>query len=255
MKKFQTLFSIIVIGLLSAGIAAVAFTGPGSNTPPAGTPAFWQVSGSNVYYSGGNIGIGTAGPGYKLQIYNSGSSDYGALSLKAGTTGGVVREYFNDNSGSKLYEVDADFTNNKLLLQSDTNTIMTITQSGNIGIGVAPAGPKLEVAGMIQSDGSSVRPLLSTDALPGNSTPTTYPVGFSEMPITACVGHSWNTGAMTCDWNGALVFTYLDKDGYGNNTANPVGYQVLVPYYNAGSNVMWRRVCTGNNSWAGWVAW
>ncbi len=46
----------------------MAFTGPGSNQPPSGDPVFWRVSGSNVYYSGGNVGIGTTAPGEKLEV-------------------------------------------------------------------------------------------------------------------------------------------------------------------------------------------
>ncbi len=46
----------------------MAFTGPGANTAPAGDPSFWLKNGTNMYYSVGNVGIGTTTPATKLQV-------------------------------------------------------------------------------------------------------------------------------------------------------------------------------------------
>ncbi|TRZ64020.1 MAG: tail fiber protein [Spirochaetia bacterium] len=62
----------------------MAFTGPGSLTPGSGDPVFWRVNGSNVYYSSGNVGIGTTTPAAKLTI--GGTAGVDGIKFPDGTT-------------------------------------------------------------------------------------------------------------------------------------------------------------------------
>lgn len=56
-------------------------TGPGGPTgATGGTP--WVTSGSNIYYNAGNIGVGTATPGYSLDL----GAKTDAIELPIGTT-------------------------------------------------------------------------------------------------------------------------------------------------------------------------
>jgi len=61
MNKLKILFLSIIIGLLTATVV-FAWTNPSAN-PPSG--------GGALYYSGGNVGIGTASPQRKLHILGS----------------------------------------------------------------------------------------------------------------------------------------------------------------------------------------
>jgi len=59
-----------------------------------GSGATWTLSGSNAYYTTGNIGIGTASPGAKLDIYSSATNQI-AINL------GVAGEAYSLSSSSK----------------------------------------------------------------------------------------------------------------------------------------------------------
>ena len=105
--------------------------------------------------STGNIGIGTINPGTKLEVVNN-VFDGAAITQRAGSLGGTVRQYFRDYSGSKLFEIDADFTTNQMLFQSVGVTAMSISgTSGNVGIGTSNPGAKLEVVSSV-FDGAAI---------------------------------------------------------------------------------------------------
>ncbi len=68
MNKLKTLFLSILIGSFAGAIASFAFSSPGSNQPPNGNPIFWLLSGTSMYYTAGNVGIGTTTPGSMLDV-------------------------------------------------------------------------------------------------------------------------------------------------------------------------------------------
>jgi len=73
MNKVKTLFLSIIISLAVAAIA-FAWTNPTAN-PPGG--------GGALYYSGGNVGIGTTEPGAKLHVAGYIKSSNANVALKA----------------------------------------------------------------------------------------------------------------------------------------------------------------------------
>ena len=70
-SNLKILFLSILIGLFACAISIFAFSSPGSNQPPNGNPTFWLLNGSNMYYSGGSVGIGTNSPAAVFTINNS----------------------------------------------------------------------------------------------------------------------------------------------------------------------------------------
>jgi hypothetical protein len=88
--------------------------------------------------NGGNVGIGTASPGTKLDVFNTGTT----------TTDFKVR----NSTVSLLSFVDSGAsyvgasTNHPLLLITNNTERMRIDASGNVGIGTASPGQKLTVA-------------------------------------------------------------------------------------------------------------
>lgn len=76
---------VLGFGLLCAPVAH----GQTGNIWPA-DPGQWVSNGSNVYYVGGNVGVGTANPAYTLQIYSlSPRALFAQNAASAGTTYGV----------------------------------------------------------------------------------------------------------------------------------------------------------------------
>ncbi|MCX6702519.1 MAG: hypothetical protein NTW60_01455, partial [Candidatus Wolfebacteria bacterium] len=116
---------------------AAAFVGPGSNNPPAGDPAFWQwqISGSNVYYTGGNVGIGTAAPARTLDV--AGEGKFG------GTTIG------------NLYLYNASNVLGAQIAGGGGDTYFSLN-GGNVGIGTATPGFALTVAGGVSTQSQFV---------------------------------------------------------------------------------------------------
>ncbi len=119
----------------------MAFTGP-TGAPPTGNGV--------LYASGGDIGIGTSSPAYTLDVagkIHSGSGGYvfpdgttqtSAATNGASSAGNVSSGQFGSNTGGGNYSFP-----------------------GNLGIGLATAGAKLDVAGGInlEANGTNDAPL------------------------------------------------------------------------------------------------
>ena len=67
-----------------------AFTGPGTRQPGEGNPDFWIRSGTDVYYTGGNVSIGTMDPGTKLHIVGAVTITDPSTTLQLGDWGSYV---------------------------------------------------------------------------------------------------------------------------------------------------------------------
>lgn len=81
-SKLTVFLVVIVFGLL-ATVVAFAFTGP-SQAPPNGDTSMWLLNGSNMYYSSGNLGIGTTNPSYLVDV--EGGDAYASSSVTAGSS-------------------------------------------------------------------------------------------------------------------------------------------------------------------------
>lgn len=143
---------------------AIGATGPAGPIGPAGPmgpqgPAgdgFWTLNGTSVYYSGGNLGLGTSTPAAHLEVRKTGdaslrlrsmsTSGSGLLELMApaGTaltpnTLGELR--FLDSAASVLgglsYSAGGIASGNGLRFSAGGSTRLLINSLGNVGIGTS----------------------------------------------------------------------------------------------------------------------
>jgi hypothetical protein len=106
---------------------------PIATTQDVSQSSLWTASGSNIYYNGGNVGIGTTSPFAKLSIDNSGN-DTVPLAIK---TNGSVGNYTAQNSGIFMYDAAGQET--LRIVASDPDPTATNYNTWNLYIG-AQAG-------------------------------------------------------------------------------------------------------------------
>ncbi|KYG65825.1 hypothetical protein AZI86_01760 [Bdellovibrio bacteriovorus] len=121
---------------------------------PTGASA-WTVSGSDVYRSGGRVGIGTSSPGTLLHLKQTSSTT--GLRIEETGAGTVLADLFMDinanlvinrgNAQLKLRSGSAGLFS----VQTDNLVRMTVDPTGKVGIGTTAPSEMLEVNGSVKA--------------------------------------------------------------------------------------------------------
>jgi hypothetical protein len=143
---------------------AIGATGPAGPVGPAGPmgpqgPAgdgFWTLNGTSVYYSGGNLGLGTSTPAAHLEVRKTGDASLRLRSMSTGGSGllelmapagtaltpntlGELR--FLDSAASVLgglsYSAGGIASGNGLRFSAGGSMRLLINSLGNVGIGTS----------------------------------------------------------------------------------------------------------------------
>jgi hypothetical protein len=174
----------------------------------AGNSSLWSQSGSNIYYSSGNVGIGVSDPTNNLDVRGSNLDDDGVVQLGNSDLshrlilfGGRQSDpnpFINWKQGDPLR-----FTTD----EGGWSEKMRITSDGKVGIGTNTPGSKLEVAGQIKITGGTpaVGQVLTSD---GTGLATWEPPAGNSSHY---IGESYG---------GGIVFYVYDNGQHGLITAN-----------------------------------
>jgi hypothetical protein len=92
-----------------------------------------------IYEAGGNVGVGTTTPAYKLEV-----SGANAQSLQVTSTNGDLANLHLKSTGNNVWSLSADAV---LRFNKDATESMRIDQSNNVGIGTISVTEKLHVVG------------------------------------------------------------------------------------------------------------
>lgn len=163
------------------------------------TIGLWSPVGTSVYRASGNVGIGEANPGFPLN-FGTGNGDRISLSGNSGSSYGFgilssVLQIHSDTSGA-----DIAFGYGSSAAMTET---MRVKGNGNVGIGYASPGAKLDVNGVgrfgndaakigfvdvgFYGDGSNI-------ALRAPSAGATYIQGASGTNTWMHIGNTGNVG-------------------------------------------------------------
>ncbi len=107
----------------------------------------WNVNGSAISYSGGNVGIGAVTPIAPLNIFNNTKSIAQFQNTNTGTT---ATDGFFIGLNSSLVDASVwNFENSAMRFGTNNTERLTILSGGNVGIGEINPTEKLEVNGNI----------------------------------------------------------------------------------------------------------
>lgn len=113
----------------------------------------WAVNGSNISYSGGNVGIGTASPTKPLNIYNLSTP---SILFQTPVSGNLISDGFEIGANLGGDGIINNLEGKPISFQLQASEKMRVDDSGNIGIGAVSPLEKLDVNGNIRSTGNVV---------------------------------------------------------------------------------------------------
>jgi hypothetical protein len=166
------------------------------NAWPSGGSSQWTTTGSDIYYNTGKVGIGTASPNSRLHVYNTSANSEIDIQSVAGA-GNHWGMYSNAADNSFRVWGGSDY--------------LTVLRGGNVGIGIALPGSKLDVAGNINSSGN----VIGTQLCIGADCRNAWPSGGSSQWTTTGSDIYYNTGKVGVGTNSPTLGNLQVGDGTG----------------------------------------
>ncbi len=207
---------------------------------------------TNIYYNGGNVGIGTSTPGVKLEVSGtpatsgnlfkfSGADSNGNLfnEIASTGTGGAILK-LSGGSGTPFYLQStgsgSGFGNNKFVIGNSSVALFSLQSDGNVGIGTA--SPELRLDARVANTTTDFTNNVTYAGAFGNVSGKRVTIGYDETGEDIGVIQSVHTG---------VGFKNLSLNPNGGNvgigTANPTnpftlnrpGASIIGNWYNLGA--------------------
>ncbi len=226
-NNLKVLFLSISIGLFACAISIFAFSSPGSNQPPNGNPIFWLLSGTSMYYTAGNVGIGTASPSTTLQVMGMVTASSVSAASQMCLSGGC-QSYLA--TGGTLTNITT-YTSNSTWTKPANLVYITVEIWGGAGGGggTTACGSYIGGGGGGGAGGYALK-VLTASQLGSTETITigTSGVGGGSTGSGGTGGASlftYNSGANTITANGGAGGTagYANGDGTGGGGGGATG--------------------------------
>jgi hypothetical protein len=192
-----------------------------NGTPISTGSSQWSGAGP-IYYTGGNVGIGTNNPTDRLTVYRNDNNAYLRVSAPLSYQSAIGFSDDTNGQDSVIYRPGA--TRDLAFYTSTAGNVMYLTQAGNLGIGTNAPASNLQIGA--QTSTSSASPItLSLGGTYSNSAganlklklyddgaaANTYGIGVSsgsmDFGVSPTAGYHWYAGGaskMTLANNGDL---------------------------------------------------
>ncbi len=221
---------------LTAG-ANVTLTPNGNSIQISSTGGngLWANAGSgSIYYSGGNVGIGTANPSSALSI-NSPSSTYitvdkPSVSYESGLTfrtAGATKWYMFTDNGTDDFKIETSGMGEtdaapRIQLPFANKNILLGLSGGNVGIGVSNPGQTLDVGGRIRlRDGGGLSAGTWLQTAHGFGAGGVADIAFMGVVDATRIGFWGNDPRGALGW-GFTFDTVTGNVGIGTGTSYPL---------------------------------
>jgi len=201
------------------------------------TSRLWSLNGSNVYYNGGNVGIGTDAPARSLTLNSGAESTY--LALHNDATGSSAMDGFLIGSQTDLDGFVWNWELAPIHFGTNNSYRMVITGEGNVGIGTQTPDAKLEVIGDTKFGSNGVaftemREITGTTPATGEYATVALPSGYDENNTRVLsieinyngdrwtgLGYNTTTPLRNTSYlmNGTILYIYFPEVSYLNNRA------------------------------------
>ncbi len=195
---------------------------------------YWRLNGTDLYYSGGEVGIDTASPVEKLEVQE------GNIRINTASASDTTRRSIQWFDGLARWSIGytASETNRPLRIQTGNTAVLSIQENGNVGIGVNSPGRTLDVNGAVR---------LQPTTLPSN--PASGDLFNDGSSLFFYDGTSWSdlaeggSGSGLWSMNGSDIYYSTGSVGVGVN--NPAAL------FSVGTNSAFQVSSNGNMSTTG----
>ncbi|HEV2348981.1 MAG TPA: kelch repeat-containing protein [Terriglobia bacterium] len=258
------------IGLTGATgpLGPMGLTGATGATGAAGASPF-TLNGSSVYYNAGNVGIGTATPGFPLEVdgnttnqilsvtqtgngnglvgSTSGSGYFaGVMGVSTGGTGvGVIGEATGSNTVAGLFVNTGGGALLDLATCLTCKPLFDVDNAGLVGItGSVNIGTNLSVAGTISGNGSGLTNLTATSATSASGLACAGCVGNTQLGV-AYAGSASQGGAATSALSAGLASLATNSLSLGGQSASNFARLDIGNNFTGNQNVAGNLATTG----------
>ena len=245
---------------LSAG-ANVTITPSGNNlivssTGTSGT--IWSLSGTNTYYSSGNVGIGTSTPQGLLDV-NCGGSDLSALFVRGDPSvfgrGGILHHQSASFAWQELAQTTGSPTDGYLAFNYVNRTapgtklfsnVLALRGNGNVGVGTSVPWERLTVTSPLPTDTkievnaggnqySAIRIKNSAGSWNWQVTPSADAPGGRMRLTDETTGNEWFTvtHAGSVGIGSPNPAAKLDIASFSGDLLHLIGYEPFVTFYDS----------------------